>query len=240
MSLMRAIGTGIVLLFGGMAQSLTPAAAQLRTDQPVNPAERAIKTKLNAWTVGLAGGLLEGAPIRFATEIARVVERARICMSCPSSPAARRRTSRRCSTFEASTRPSSIPMRSSSSVPRSEHRSAHQLHPQPLPLGSAHLRPSGDPLARRPQRKKVNFNTPGTTAAYSGPLIFKRLNLDVEKVFIPHPTALEQMRKGEGGMAAVVFVTSKPVDAFLRGNWGAGFKFLPVEIDDLRSTRPRS
>ncbi len=38
-------------------------------------AERAAKAKLNAWTVGLAGGLLEGAPIRFATEIARVVDK---------------------------------------------------------------------------------------------------------------------------------------------------------------------
>ena len=36
-------------------------------------AERQIKERLNAGTVGLAGGLLEGAPIRFATEIARVV-----------------------------------------------------------------------------------------------------------------------------------------------------------------------
>jgi TRAP-type uncharacterized transport system substrate-binding protein len=80
--------------------------------------------------------------------------------------------------------------------------------------------------------KKVNFNTPGTTAAYSGPLIFKRLKLEVEKTFIPHPAALEQMRNGEGGIAAVVFITSKPVDAFLRGRWGPGFKFLPVEIED--------
>lgn len=29
---------------------------------------------MNAWTVGLAGGLLEGAPIRLAAEIARVVD----------------------------------------------------------------------------------------------------------------------------------------------------------------------
>ncbi|HEY3796036.1 MAG TPA: C4-dicarboxylate ABC transporter substrate-binding protein, partial [Bradyrhizobium sp.] len=36
-------------------------------------AETQIKDKLNAWTVGLAGGLLEGAPIHFATDIARVV-----------------------------------------------------------------------------------------------------------------------------------------------------------------------
>src|SRR5258706_8379341 len=32
------------------------------------------KDKMNAWTVGLAGGLLEGAPIRLAAEISRVVD----------------------------------------------------------------------------------------------------------------------------------------------------------------------
>ncbi len=75
--------------------------------------------------------------------------------------------------------------------------------------------------------KKVNFNTQGTAAAYSGPLIFSRLGIDVEKMFIPHPVALEQMKRGE--IAAVVFVTSKPVDAFVKGKWEGGFRFLPVE-----------
>jgi TRAP-type uncharacterized transport system substrate-binding protein len=77
--------------------------------------------------------------------------------------------------------------------------------------------------------KKVNFNTLGTAAAYSGPLMFSRLGIDAEKTFIPHAVALQQMKKGE--MAAVVFITSKPVDAFLRGQWEAGFKFLPVTYD---------
>ncbi len=52
----------------------------------------------------------------------------------------------------------------------------------------------------------------------------------VDKTFIPHQVALQQMRKG-GDMAAVVFITSKPVDAFLRGQWEPGFKFLPVAYD---------
>jgi TRAP-type uncharacterized transport system substrate-binding protein len=77
--------------------------------------------------------------------------------------------------------------------------------------------------------KKMNFNTQGTAAAYSGPLIFSRLGLDVEKTFVPHQIAIEQMRKGE--IAAVVFITSKPVDAFVRGRWESGFKFLPVPYD---------
>jgi hypothetical protein len=77
--------------------------------------------------------------------------------------------------------------------------------------------------------KKVNFNTPGTAAAYSGPLIFDRLNIQVEKTFIPHPLALEKLKSGD--TAAVVFVTSKPVDAFRRSTWEGGYKFLPVEYD---------
>jgi TRAP-type uncharacterized transport system substrate-binding protein len=77
--------------------------------------------------------------------------------------------------------------------------------------------------------KKVNFNSQGTAAAYSGPLIFSRLGIDIDKTFIPHQVALDQMRKGE--MAAVVFITSKPVDAFVKGRFEAGFKFLPVPYD---------
>src|SRR6202158_1791174 len=55
-----------------------PAVAQTRRASrdarpPVAPGESQIRDRLNAGTIGLAGGLLEGAPIRFATEIARVV-----------------------------------------------------------------------------------------------------------------------------------------------------------------------
>ena len=78
--------------------------------------------------------------------------------------------------------------------------------------------------------KKVNFNTPGTSAAYSGPLILTASSSTSRKRSSPHQVALEQMRKG-GDMAAVVFVTSKPVDAFARSNWDPGFKFLPVPYD---------
>src|SRR5262245_18964169 len=48
------------------------ADAQTKGVRPT-PAETP-KTRMNDWTVGLAGGLLEGAPIRLAAEIARVVD----------------------------------------------------------------------------------------------------------------------------------------------------------------------
>src|SRR5436189_2996261 len=55
-----------------------PASLDAQT-QAARPPQRPTaatteKEKMNAWTVGLAGGLLEGAPIRLAAEIARVVD----------------------------------------------------------------------------------------------------------------------------------------------------------------------
>lgn len=50
--------------------------AQMQGERPLRraPAYVSEKEKMNAWTVGLAGGLLEGAPIRLVAEIARVVD----------------------------------------------------------------------------------------------------------------------------------------------------------------------
>jgi hypothetical protein len=51
-----------------------PSHAQSRRPPASNAAAEAqIKQRLNTWAIGLAGGLLEGAPIRLATDIARVV-----------------------------------------------------------------------------------------------------------------------------------------------------------------------
>jgi TRAP-type uncharacterized transport system substrate-binding protein len=112
-----------------------------------------------------------------------------------------------------------------SQVPQIQHRISYLLNLFPSEL-HIFVRPEVKSLADL-AGKKVNFNTQGTAAAYSGPLIFSRLGLDVEKMFIPHPVALEQLRRGE--IAGVVFVTSKPVDAFAKGKWDDGFKFLAVE-----------
>jgi TRAP-type uncharacterized transport system substrate-binding protein len=229
----RAIRVGLFVLLIGLAQSLTPAAAQPRADRPMNAAEMATKMKLNAWTVGLAGGLLEGAPIRFATEIARVVDEGDALHVLPivtRGPAENVEALLYLRGVDAAIINSDALEQFRTLVPNIDQRISYILNLFPSDV-HIFVRPEIQSLADL-EGKRVNFNTPGTTAAYSGPLIFKRLKLDVEKTFIPHPAALEQMRNGDGGIAAVVFITSKPVDAFLRGRWSAGFKFLPVEIED--------
>ena len=41
--------------------------------------------------------------------------------------------------------------------------------------------------------KRVNFNTKGTAAAYTGPIMFERLGIKVDEQFVPHPMALAEM-----------------------------------------------
>ncbi len=155
--------------------------------QNVRPSRRAAvhdteKVKMNAWTVGLAGGLLEGAPIRLAAEIARVVDDGSDMHVLPI-------------------------------VTRGATENLNSL---------LYLRGVDTAIINSDALEEYKIQVPG-------PLIFSRLGINVEKTFIPHQVALEQMRKGE--MAAVVFITSKPVDAFVRGRWEPGFKFLPVAYE---------
>jgi TRAP-type uncharacterized transport system substrate-binding protein len=228
------IGAGLFILLAGLAQVLTPSAAQPRADRPLNNAQAV--ARMNAWTVGLAGGLLEGAPIRFATEIARVVDEIDESRALHVFPVVTRGPTENLEALlylrgiDAAIINADALEQFRTLVPNIDQRVNYILNLFPSEL-HIFVRPEIQSLADL-RGKKVNFNTPGTTAAYSGPLIFNRLKLGVEETFVPHPVALEQMRRGEGGIAAVVFVTSKPVDAFLRGRWDPGFKFLPVDITE--------
>src|SRR6202165_2447604 len=190
--------------------------------------ERQIRERVNAGTVGLAGGLLEGAPIHFATDIARVVNDSGVIHILPivtRGPTENVNDLLYLKGIDAAIINSDSLEEYKSQVPQIQQRINYLLSLFPSEL-HIFVRPEIRSLADL-AGKKVNFNTQGTAAAYSGPLIFSRLGLDVEKTFIPHPVALEQMRRGE--IAGVVFVTSKPVDAFVKGKWEEGFKFLPVE-----------
>src|SRR6266446_5502812 len=190
--------------------------------------EAQIRDRLNAWTVGLAGGLLEGAPIHFATEIARVVSDGGIVHVLPivtRGPTENVNDLLYLKGIDAAIINSDSLEEYKSQVPQIQQRITYVLSLFPSEL-HIFVRPEIKSLQDL-VGKKVNFNTQGTAAAYSGPLIFSRLGINVEKMFVPHPAALEQMRRGE--IASVVFVTSKPVDAFVRGKWEEGFKFLPVE-----------
>src|SRR4051795_7347538 len=219
---------------GSVLLALQPADvdAQTKSARPGQGLSAAIaeKEKMNAWTIGLAGGLLEGAPIRLAAEIARVVDDG---PKMHVLPIVTRGATENLNSLlylrgiDTAIINSDALEEYKIQVPEIRRHVAYLLNPFPSEL-HIFVRPEIESLQDL-AGKKVNFNTQGTAAAYSGPLIFSRLGIDAENTFIPHQVALEQMRKGE--MAAVVFITSKPVDAFVMGRWEPGFKFLPVPYE---------
>jgi TRAP-type uncharacterized transport system substrate-binding protein len=188
------------------------------------------KERINAWTVGLAGGLIEGAPLRLAAEIARVVnekDKLHVIPIVTGGATENINSLLYLKGVDAAIINADALDEYKAQVPLIKGRLVYILSLFPSEL-HIFVRPEIRSLEDL-RGKKVNFNTQGTAAAYSGPLIFSRLGLNVEKTFIPHQVALEHMKRGE--VSAVVFVTSKPVDAFLKGRWDPGFKFLAAEYD---------
>src|SRR4249919_2158494 len=230
----------IARLFGAFAVAAPTMLVGLANDvaaQGQNPPPRDLKSveqraQINAWTVGLAGGLLEGAPIRLAAEMARVADdgpNMHVLPIVTRGPVENLNALLYLKGVDLAIINSDAMDEYKVQSPEILKRVTYLLNLFPSEL-HIFVRPEIQSLQDL-AGKKVNFNTLGTAAAFSGPLIFSRLGVNIEKTFIPHPVAMQQMRKGEGGMAAVVFITSKPVDAFQRGQWEPGFKFLPLPYE---------
>jgi TRAP-type uncharacterized transport system substrate-binding protein len=217
----------VSVLFGAGEALAQSKAAKARPKDPLAETQQ-MKQRINEWTLGLAGGLLEGAPIRLATEMARVVndgENLHVLPIVTRGPTENLNDLLYLKGVDMAIISTDSLDEYKQQLPDIQRRITYILNLFPSEL-HVFVRPEIRYLADL-KGKKVNFNTRGTAAAFTGPMIFSRLGIGIEETFIPHPLALEQMRRGE--MAAVVFITSKPIDAFLKGKWDEGFKFLPVE-----------
>ncbi|ODT18177.1 MAG: hypothetical protein BGN89_06700 [Alphaproteobacteria bacterium 64-6] len=219
------------------AQQQVAQATAKRAKQPQAPqvsAEAKRREAINSWTVGLAAGRTEGAPLQFASELARVVDdgdNMRVLPIVTRGPFD--------NVFDL------LYLRGvDAAIVYGDVLEHFKNNPEIAGIGRRinylmNLFPSELHIFVRPEinslkdleGKAVNFNTVGTAAAYSGPIIFKQLGINVDAQFIPHNVAMESMRKGDK-FAATVWVSSKPLPPFLKGNFPPGFKFLPVEYSD--------
>jgi len=232
------------MLIGTEASAQTPptqakphvATTTRSAPEPSRPPRRddgaAMKQRLNAWTLGLAAGQLEGAPLRFATELARVVDDGDNLRVVPivtrgifdniydllylRGVDAAIVYGDILDHFKNDVRIAGLERRVNYIMP---------LFPTELHVFVRPEIKKLEDLAGKP----VNFNTKGTAAAYSGPIIFDRLGIKVDARFIPHPVAIGEMATSDK-YAAVVFVSSKPLDAFVKRKWAEGFKFLSVPL----------
>ena len=191
-----------------------------------------VKQRVNSWTIGLAAGQLEGAPLRFATELARVLDDGDNMRVLPI--VTRGISDNIYDLLYLRGVDTAIVygdmLESFSKDPQLAGLRQRINYLMPLFPSEVHVfvRPDItrlEDLAGKP----VNFNTKGTAAAYSGPIIFERMGINVDARFDPHPVALAEMAKNDK-YAAVVFVSSKPLDAFVKRKWPEGYRFLPVPL----------
>ena len=159
---------------------------------------------MNAWTVGLAGGLLEGAPIRFAAEMARVVDdgdNLHVLPVVTRGPTENVNSLLYLRGIDTAIINSDSLDEYKVQVPDIQHRMVYVLNLFPSEL-HIFVRPEIQSLQDL-AGKKVNFNTLGTAAAYSGPLIFSRLGRRRRKDLHPASSragADAQRRDGGGGV----------------------------------------
>jgi len=214
-----------------VAQAAKPKAA-------VRPApavtEQAHKDRINAWTVGLAAGRLEGAPILFASELARVLDdgdNMRVLPIVTRGPFDNVYDLLYLRGVDAAIVYGDVldHFKAKPEFANAWRRINYLVNLFP---SEAHVfvRPEIKSLQDL-AGKTVNFNTQGTAAAYSGPIVFKQLGIEVKATFTPHNVAMGKMRQGDE-VAATFWISAKPLDPFLKGKFPEGFKFLPIEYTD--------
>jgi TRAP-type uncharacterized transport system substrate-binding protein len=183
----------------------------------------------NEWTVGIAGGLLEGTNIRFAAEMAKVLDdrpNLRVLPIVTYGALGNVEdllylkgvdvTITSADVLDEFIRNGTI----SNIKNRIRYICSFYLNEMHI-----YVRPEIKTLQDL-AGKKVSFNTVGSAANLTGGIVFDRLHINAEKVFINNSVALEKMRTGE--IAGVVHVTGKPTDLFTKFRPEPGFHFLSV------------
>lgn len=197
------------------------------------------RQKINEWTIGIAAGRTEGAPLRFAAELARALDdgdNMRLLPMVTRGPFDNMADLLLLKGVDAAILFGDT----------LEHFQKVERVPRLLDRVNyiANLFPSEVHIFVRPEinsiqdlkGKAVNFNSQGTAAAYTGPLIFRRLGIQVQEKFDPHPIAMREMRTSDK-YAGTFWVTTKPIEPLAKGDFPPGFKLLTVpytkELEDL-------
>ena len=222
----------IFLLCGGLALGSAFGQTSAKKSRSQALPEAPERSEVNAWTVGVAGGLLEGSYIRYAADLARALDDGNNLRVIPMV------------TFGAVGNISDLLYLRGVDIAITQADALDHFEKElkipnikgrinyiaPLFRSEVHVYARGDYKTLRDLAgKKVAFNTKGSAANLTGQILFQRLNIPVEPVFINNAIALEQMRTAE--IDAVVHVVAKPNDAFSKFKPESGFHFIPVEYD---------
>jgi TRAP-type uncharacterized transport system substrate-binding protein len=191
--------------------------------------DAAIKKRKNAWTVGIAGGLIDGTYMRFADELGKVLDdgdNLRVLPMVSYGAASNLDDLLYLRGVDLAVTQSDVfeYFRTERKTPNLQDRVHFMLR---LPTAELHILAKTDIHSLEDLRgKKVNFGPAGSGSSLTGTIVFQRLGVQVEQVLIDQQSALQKLQSGE--VAALVRVVGKPVDFFTRISLTAGLHLVPI------------
>jgi len=211
--------------------------AQVQAKAPRAPTaassgEAELVAKVNNWTVGLAGGLPEGTFLRFAAEISRNLnfsDDLRVLSVVTPGATDNVKDLLYLKGMDIAITHADVfeHFRNVEKIPNIEKR-VHYISEMYISELHVLVRPEINSF-KDLEGKKVSFHTPGAGPSVTGPILFQRLGVKVEPVYINNAIAYEKMKTGE--IAALIHTVGKPNDLFTKSKNDSGFKFLAVPFD---------
>jgi TRAP-type uncharacterized transport system substrate-binding protein len=214
----------------GVSLGVAPVSAQVvpKSLQQGGP-DADLKERKNAWTVGIVGGLITGSYMRFADEMATVLDdgdNLRVLPIVSFGAASNLDDLLYLRGVDLAITQSDVfeYFRTQRKTPGLDKRVQYILR---LPISELHILARDDVKTLEDLRgKKVNFGPAGTGASLTGTIVFQRLGINIEQVLIDQPTALQKLRSGE--VDAIVRAVVKPIDFFAKIPPNSGLHFVPI------------
>ncbi len=224
--------------------AVSPSAAEARVGPLMELAQAARPTantegeteqvsRINNWTVGVAGGLLEGTFSRFAAELGKAFDEGENLRVLPVL------------TYGATENVSDLLYLKGIDIAIT-HADVFEEFKKRRNIGNIDKRinyitpmyVSELYLFVRPEIKTiqdlegkvVSLHTKGAGQTVTGPIVFERMGVKVKTVFINNTIAYEKMKTGE--IAGLVHQGGKPNDFFTKMQVEPGFHFLPIPYSE--------
>jgi TRAP-type uncharacterized transport system substrate-binding protein len=226
------------LLLVGLSLTLSATAdAQekrklLRAPTSAETGETSKVFAINSWTIGLAGGLPEGTFIRFAAEIARNLNdpaELRVLPVITQGATDNVKDLLYLKGIDVAITNADVLdyFKNQERIPNIEKRINFISE---MVISEVHLvvRPEINSIQDL-EGKKVSLGAKGAGQSTTGPIVFKKLGVTPEFVYVNNAIALEKMKTGE--IVAIVNNGAKPLDLLSKFKNDGNFKFLPIPIE---------
>jgi len=223
------VASAIVAAFFAFAITPPIVAQEIPKSLQGGDSEWALKQRKNAWTVGVVGGLLSGTYMRFADELAKALDdgdNMRILPIVSYGAASNLEDLLHLRGIDAAVTQADVfeYFRTERKTPNLQYRVNYILR---LPISEVHILARTEYKSLEDLRgKKVSFGPAGAGSSLTGSIVFQRLGIKVEPLFLNAPAALQKLRSGE--IAALIRVIGKPIDFFAKLPADSGLHFLPI------------